>query len=719
MPKEKGSAERANASGERGRLLSIISVLVFLAACGGGGGEDGSSPPPRDPDGPLSNGRGSLEITGSTNATQDDSVFLSGTAFISPTRFRCCSGSATDTAVEVSWRTSAGASGVANQSVGLCSFFGFGVFLCNHTWSASIPLSTGENRVTVTARDEDGNVGQDAVTITRLPDTTPPRVSSTAPLDAAGNVSVNASIFIQFNEAMDPTSVSHGAITLQDSGGNLVGGTVSPSNPRGAIFDPSASLAAMTTYTATVGAGLRDAVGNAMVAPHVWSFTTGLVPDTTRPTVVSTSPPTDSTCAGPDTRLTATFSESINSTTVNTGTFTVTQGGNTVFGTISAPSSTSFTFAPNSGLGYSTAYTATLTTQIRDLAGNSLSANHVWNFTTVPTGIGSWQATAETILPPRAGHTAIWTGTEMIIWGGFTQFFGSQLPYTASGHRYNPVADTWTEVSSVGAPSARDNHVAVWTGNEMIIWGGVGSVVHFDGARYRPGSNTWQPISSVLAPAESLSNSAVWSGAEMLVWSGGVGGRYDPASDSWLRLPAPAIARAAGHTAVWTGSRMIVWGGHPSLAVDVGAMYDPATDAWQTISNSNAPSGRNGHTAVWTGTEMIVWGGSGGSPSALRSTGGAYNPFTDTWRSISVCGSSEKAGHTAIWTGTEMIIWGGTASSTGQLYDPVADAWRHASIVNVPQRRRRHTAVWTGSSMIIWGGDVPPTEFRSGGRYTP
>jgi len=43
-----------------------------------------------------------------------------------------------------------------------------------------------------------------------------------------------------------------------------------------------------------------------------------------------------------------------------------------------------------------------------------------------------------------------------------------------TGGRYNPSTDSWTATSTTGAPAARDFHTAVWTGSQMIIWGGAG-----------------------------------------------------------------------------------------------------------------------------------------------------------------------------------------------------------------------------------------------------
>ena len=69
----------------------------------------------------------------------------------------------------------------------------------------------------------------------------------------------------------------------------------------------------------------------------------------------------------------------------------------------------------------------------------------------------------------RTHHSAVWTGSEMIIWGGR----GGDL-FWSTGGRYDPLIDSWTATGFTNAPSARYHHTAVWTGSEMIIWGGYG-----------------------------------------------------------------------------------------------------------------------------------------------------------------------------------------------------------------------------------------------------
>jgi hypothetical protein len=156
----------------------------------------------------------------------------------------------------------------------------------------------------------------------------------------------------------------------------------------------------------------------------------------------------------------------------------------------------------------------------------------------------------------------------------------------------------WLSTSTTGAPSARRNHTAVWTGSRMLVWGG------FDG------SNTLN-----------------------------TGGIYDPATDSWAAITttgAPSAGR--NHTAVWTGSKMLVWGGQDgSTDVNTGGIYDPATNSWAVINTTGAPSARARHTAVWTGSKMLVWGGEDGTTQV--NTGGIYDPATDSWTDITTTGA--------------------------------------------------------------------------------
>src|SRR5206468_889693 len=137
------------------------------------------------------------------------------------------------------------------------------------------------------------------------------------------------------------------------------------------------------------------------------------------------------------------------------------------------------------------------------------------------------------------------------------------LGFVNTGGRYDPLTDTWRPTSTLDAASGRAGHSAVWTGSRMIIWGGTdnpSSTTINTGGRYDPISDTWAATTTAGAPAARFGPTAVWTGSLMVIWGGGgfspvaSGGRYDPAADFWtptaFLLP---LSPRSNHSAVWTG----------------------------------------------------------------------------------------------------------------------------------------------------------------------
>ncbi len=130
----------------------------------------------------------------------------------------------------------------------------------------------------------------------------------------------------------------------------------------------------------------------------------------------------------------------------------------------------------------------------------------------------------------------------MILWGG-----DNSSGWLDTGGRYNPAADSWTSTSTANAPHARYRHTAVWTGSQMIIWGGLyydpDTTPHYvnTGGRYNPNTDSWTATSITNAPDGRDSHTAIWTGNEMIVWAGAIansqwvntGGRYNATTDSW------------------------------------------------------------------------------------------------------------------------------------------------------------------------------------------
>jgi N-acetylneuraminic acid mutarotase len=173
----------------------------------------------------------------------------------------------------------------------------------------------------------------------------------------------------------------------------------------------------------------------------------------------------------------------------------------------------------------------------------------------------------------------------MIVWGGY--YYDGNDHYLNTGGRYNPSTNSWAATGTMNAPSARASHKAVWTGIEMIVWGGGDGVSYLNtGGRYDPETNSWMPMNTTGAPSARTSHTATWSGSEMIIW----GGYFFDGTYHFL---------------------------------DTGGRYNPTTNSWTPTSIPNAPDGRALHTAVWTDREMIVWAGTLYT-NTITNTGGRY-----------------------------------------------------------------------------------------------
>lgn len=334
------------------------------------------------------------------------------------------------------------------------------------TPTANLPASTTcTATITAGARDTAGTaLTSDFVwrfTTAATTDTVRPRVTLTIPTDAATGIATNTRVTGTFNEDMDPSTILGATFTLTAPGAIPVTGTVTyAALARMATFTPAAVLTAGTTYTATITTAASDLAGNALAgnqAPspaasnYVWTFTTGAGPDTTPPTVTILNPTDMATGVCLQKKVNATFSEEMDPLTITTATFTLQSTGSAVLevGTITydAPSRVA-TFTPTSALAANTNYTATITTGTKDLAGNALTSNRVWTFTTgnqacslvSPIALGT--AAPFGNLGGTAGTTN--TGTLTVIGGDV----GSTATATSSVTGFHDSADIYTETGS-------------------------------------------------------------------------------------------------------------------------------------------------------------------------------------------------------------------------------------------------------------------------------
>ncbi len=242
-----------------------------------------------------------------------------------------------------------------------------------------------------------------------------PEVISTVPANGGTAVPLNNSISATFNVPIDSTTLNSNTFFLKQ-GNTRIPGLITYSGMT-AVFTPATTLLPNTVYTGTVTRGIKDKARNSPKADYVWSFTTGVAPDTIPPRVVSTDPTNSDTNVVVTKIISAVFSKLMNPTTINTTTFTLRQGTTPITGTVTC-TGVAASFTPSATLAYNTTYIATITTSVKDMAGNALASNYVWSFTTerAPADV-----TPPTVISTDPANTSVGVVTSKVINANFSE----------------------------------------------------------------------------------------------------------------------------------------------------------------------------------------------------------------------------------------------------------------------------------------------------------
>jgi N-acetylneuraminic acid mutarotase len=154
----------------------------------------------------------------------------------------------------------------------------------------------------------------------------------------------------------------------------------------------------------------------------------------------------------------------------------------------------------------------------------------------------SWTAMSTTGAPTaRYSNAAVWTGSQLVVWGGASFDVNGWTLYQTGG-RYDPATNSWTPTSTTGAPAGRLFFASVWTGSRLVVWGGCADDSTCGdsldtGGEYSPATNSWAATPLAGAPGARGHVTGVWTGTEMIVWGGSsndsgtltnTGGRYTP-----------------------------------------------------------------------------------------------------------------------------------------------------------------------------------------------
>jgi hypothetical protein len=228
-----------------------------------------------------------------------------------------------------------------------------------------------------------------------------------------------------------------------------------------------------------------------------------------------------------------------------------------------------------------------------------------------------------------------------------------------------------------------------------------------------PGGWNWREVGPL---SGRQGNVAVWTGSEVIYWGGDRPGRapegaaYDYKADRWRRLPRSPLTNRTGAGAVWTGKEVVIFGGvNGGGRLADGAAFDPATDRWRTIADSPL-SGRVPMAVAWTGTEMLVVGSRGyGLFDGLQDVAG-YDPARDSWRTLASLPFQINEG-ASVWTGSELVVYGKFLDrqrgvqgpddrARGAAYDPANGHWRDLPLA--PLSGQSIALAWNGSETIGW-----------------
>jgi len=312
-----------------------------------------------------------------------------------------------------------------------------------------------------------------------------------------------------------------------------------------------------------------------------------------------------------------------------------------------------------------------------------------------PAGAKVAEALANAPVEGRSGHAAVWTGSEFVVWGGVKPRSGSGEVALADGAAYNPTTGTWRILAK--APiAARGLPAYVWTGSELVVWGGYdnGQPVN-GGAAYDP---TDAPIASRQAPA------AVWSGTEVIVVGGFDRGHltndaiaYNPVENRWRTLASPpGFPLAPRPQAVWSNGRVVMLlsaSGGPGQQSFV-AGYDPQSDRWATYAAAPIPANLTPQIGA-LGSEVFVLTNSADRPGA------ALDLRTNTWRTLAA--GPGLAVYSWTFIGRRAVFWSG--GPVGAIYDVDSDMWRVFEAGDLA-RRDDSTVVAANQIGFSWGGFI-------------
>ena len=289
-------------------------------------------------------------------------------------------------------------------------------------------------------------------------------------------------------------------------------------------------------------------------------------------------------------------------------------------------------------------------------------------------------------LSPRTGYDVVWSGTEMIVWGGI-----GEEGFLIDGAGFDPSSNEWRMLSP--PPIAEQPTTAAWAGEVMVVVSEEATLI------YDSRSDGWSVVADGRVPIRDAP-SPVWDGDYLYLWQNGIE-RLDVAAGEWQAIPAPPFevnpnpmlrSLQVVERSLFAASSPDPCGGARSLAHWDGTAWTdlPGPELSGRFRDCSPPR----HTGV-VSDWLMVWNSSNGT--ALR-----FNDSTGGW---------EPAHGLPVFTAD--LTTGGLAMDDrlliarlgeGALYRLDGDQWR---TVALPGWGDASQMVWTGEEVLMWGdGDA-------------
>jgi hypothetical protein len=321
---------------------------------------------------------------------------------------------------------------------------------------------------------------------------------------------------------------------------------------------------------------------------------------------------------------------------------------------------------------------------------------------TSPSDQTGWRVFDTGPLTPRSDEVEVWTGHELILWGGST---GGRSRALADGAAFNPQTGTWRRLPA-SPLAARQDAIGVWTGTRLLVVGGKNDNTALpNGASYDPTSRTWKQIAPIPNGTAAAVDPrlAIWTGQRLLLPN--VGLAYNPTNNQWSSIAQPPANQITFQTSIWTGHDVIMIGIGAAVPTAgptpvVALAYDPTTNEWRSLPSSGMDTAAV--AAAWDGTRVVV--------VSYDMKAATYQPITNTWQPLPAiplrfyeCYPSAFtiAGHAYA-----QMCSGFAALDNHNRWTPIA----YPSPLSGPGH-----VVPTDNAALVWGSAFPTSDSR----YTP